>query len=286
MIQKTPSRKKSVLTASIGLALGATLLLSGCTTAPSSEAGLSNESLSSIGDKTSDELGSYTNIRVKNNVEYEKLSAEQLGMAYTWKDQGLSNEDALAAKQFALEWASTQLLDSLVLDNPKAEQSFREQTSSYFSEISSIENYRDLKTEVYRLPAGLATVRDGQTRMSNITNFLGGKVYVSGGSYLLGDTVTPLISVEGGETVTYRLSPESVLSWYEGLHPELTIEEVKSKLNLGKEKAVPFIVDISWSYTLAKSAAGNWQIVVDANSFTPVSLNGKTNLASELSSPK
>lgn len=277
MFQKTPSRKKSVLTASIGLALGATLLLSGCTTSPSAEAGLSNTSTVIADTSITDAFGTYTSVKWNNPDEYNKINPKTSNSA-AWKAQGLSDEDALAAKQFALNWVGSQLVDSSVLDNPDAYASFSNFASAYISGSFVSEMDKNNSGLVYQLPNGMKTVRDGNPRLTEAT---------TSEVILDGDVHTDLngMTVAGTTITTYRLTEESVTAWYKGLHPEMTDADIRSKLGLTPGKPVSFSVNIGWTYWLSKNAEGAWQIVGFGNNFTPISLNGKKDIISEIVVP-
>ena len=274
MFQKTPSRKKSVLTASIGLALGATLLLSGCTTSPSAEAGLSNTSTVIADTSITDAFGTYTSVKWNDPNEYNQLSPIQTSNSATWQALGVSDEEALAGKQLVLNWVGSQLVDSGVLDNPEAYESFSNFASSYLGGSYLGDMLASKSGLVYQLPDGLKTVRDGNPRITEATT---SDVILDG---------TDTMKIAGTTKVTYRLTEESVLSWYKGLHPEMSDADIKSKLALTTGKPVAYSVNMGWTYWLGKKADGGWQIEGFGNNFIPLSLNGKTDIISEITTTK
>lgn len=256
----------------IGAVLTTTLLLTGCSstgTAPSAQAGLSSSSSVIADTSITDPLGTYTSVKWNDPKEYSQLNANEIKYL-AQLNEGYTEQDILSAKQFVLNWMGGQMIDSSVLDNPDAEGTFREFATSYVNERGFDEMLDPSSGLVFRLPNGLKTVRDSSPR---ITNAVFTEIFA-------GVNSEPIVS--GTADVSYRLTEESVVAWYKGLHPEMADKDIRSKLGLTPGTPVVLQMKMAPTYWVEKQADGSWKIHGYASTYTPVSLNGKTDVISEL----
>lgn len=256
-INKYGKKAKMALAA---ITLGAVVTLTGgcAQVAPQTpESGITTSSVVVADTTVTDELGSYTKVKLKENDPSLTLITgagyDKAGLAAA----GFTEADAAAAQKYAVNFAATEMVDSPILDTSSSFDSYMSNaTSNYLTGSYVGDMVKQGSGLVYTQPDGLQFARDGKPRLTN--------------NKLSVETITAtngLMTVAGVSEVDYRVPDKNILTWYQARHPEMTAQQITDKLGLKDTKEETLRVKIGWTYWLQKDAAGAWKIAGFGNNY-------------------
>lgn len=220
-------------------------------------AGISSSSVVVEDAQVTDELGTYTKVKIKEDDPSLKLITgagyDSAGIAAA----GFTDADALAAQQYAVRFAATEMVDSPILDTSSSFDAYMNNTRSSYLTGQYVEDMVAKNSGlVYVQPDGLQFARDGKPRLTS-NKLVVEAVTVTDGR----------IQVAGVSDVDYRVPDKNILTWYQARHPEMTSQQITDKLGLKDNKEETLRVKIGWTYWLEKDSAGAWKIAGFGNNF-------------------